>query len=164
MPDVRAVCEDRRPRAGRDHELKPVPNKVLLSLRIDSYVIAWSESQDSGYQSRMDALRDMERRIGGTPGSNVPSFVSRRKTHRHFGPGESARNSPDSSGDPFIEVDGKRDTPGRRRHPILSGRRPAGVERSEEGGRPEVSLPLVRLLLPFCRPLLFQSLLGLLLL
>lgn len=41
----------------------------------------------------------------------MPSFASRRKPHRHFGPGESARNSPDSSGDPFVQVDGKRDTP-----------------------------------------------------
>jgi uncharacterized protein (DUF4415 family) len=36
--------------------LKPVPKKALLSLRIDSDVIAWFRSQGSGYQSRMNAL------------------------------------------------------------------------------------------------------------
>jgi uncharacterized protein (DUF4415 family) len=36
--------------------LKSVPQKALLSLRIDSDVIAWFKSQGSGYQSRMNAL------------------------------------------------------------------------------------------------------------
>jgi len=36
--------------------LKPVPKKALLSLRIDSDVIAWFRAQGAGYQSRMNAL------------------------------------------------------------------------------------------------------------
>ena len=36
--------------------LKPVPKKVLLSLRIDADVIAWFRQQGAGYQSRMNAL------------------------------------------------------------------------------------------------------------
>ena len=36
--------------------LKPVPKKVLLSLRIDSDVIEWFRGQGAGYQSRMNAL------------------------------------------------------------------------------------------------------------
>ncbi len=36
--------------------LKPVPKKALLSLRIDSDVIAWFKKQGAGYQSRMNAL------------------------------------------------------------------------------------------------------------
>jgi uncharacterized protein (DUF4415 family) len=36
--------------------LKPVPKKTLLSLRIDSDVIAWFRAQGAGYQSRMNAL------------------------------------------------------------------------------------------------------------
>lgn len=36
--------------------LQPVPTKTLLSLRVDSDVIAWFKSQGSGYQSRMNAL------------------------------------------------------------------------------------------------------------
>jgi uncharacterized protein (DUF4415 family) len=36
--------------------LKPVPKKVLLSLRIDADVIEWFKSQGAGYQSRMTAL------------------------------------------------------------------------------------------------------------
>ena len=38
------------------HGLKPPPKKALLSLRIDSDVIAWFRSQGAGYQSRMNAL------------------------------------------------------------------------------------------------------------
>ena len=34
----------------------PPPNKVLLSLRIDSDVVEWFRAQGSGYQSRMNAL------------------------------------------------------------------------------------------------------------
>lgn len=37
------------------HGLKPLPKKALLSLRIDSDVIAWFRSQGAGYQSRMNA-------------------------------------------------------------------------------------------------------------
>ena len=37
-------------------ELKPVPKKSLLSLRVDSDVIDWFKSQGAGYQSRMNAL------------------------------------------------------------------------------------------------------------
>ncbi len=36
--------------------LKPVPKKVLLSLRIDADVIDWFKAQGAGYQSRMNAL------------------------------------------------------------------------------------------------------------
>jgi uncharacterized protein (DUF4415 family) len=36
--------------------LKPVTRKALLSLRIDSDVVAWFKAQGSGYQSRMNAL------------------------------------------------------------------------------------------------------------
>ena len=36
--------------------LKPVAKKALLSLRIDSDVIAWFKAQGAGYQSRMNAL------------------------------------------------------------------------------------------------------------
>ena len=36
--------------------LKPVPKKVLLSLRIDADVIDWFKAQGVGYQSRMNAL------------------------------------------------------------------------------------------------------------
>ncbi|MBI2800631.1 MAG: BrnA antitoxin family protein [Gammaproteobacteria bacterium] len=36
--------------------LKPIPTKSLLSLRIDSDVIAWFRSQGRGYQSRMNSL------------------------------------------------------------------------------------------------------------
>lgn len=35
---------------------KPAPKKSLLSLRVDSDVIAWFKSQGPGYQSRMNAL------------------------------------------------------------------------------------------------------------
>jgi uncharacterized protein (DUF4415 family) len=43
-------------RAVVRHGLKPFPKKALLSLRIDSDVIAWFRSQGAGYQSRMNAL------------------------------------------------------------------------------------------------------------
>jgi uncharacterized protein (DUF4415 family) len=36
--------------------LRPVPRKVLLSLRIDADVIDWFRQQGPGYQSRMNAL------------------------------------------------------------------------------------------------------------
>lgn len=36
--------------------LKPVPKKSLLSLRVDSDVVAWFRAQGPGYQSRMNAL------------------------------------------------------------------------------------------------------------
>jgi uncharacterized protein (DUF4415 family) len=36
--------------------LRTVPGKTLLSLRIDSDVIAWFKKQGAGYQSRMNAL------------------------------------------------------------------------------------------------------------
>jgi len=36
--------------------LKPVRTKSLLSLRIDSDVLAWFRTQGRGYQSRMNAL------------------------------------------------------------------------------------------------------------
>ncbi len=36
--------------------LKPIPRKTLLSLRVDSDVVAWFRSQGAGYQSRMNAL------------------------------------------------------------------------------------------------------------
>jgi uncharacterized protein (DUF4415 family) len=36
--------------------LKAVPKKLLLSLRLDSDVVAWFRSQGPGYQSRMNAL------------------------------------------------------------------------------------------------------------
>jgi uncharacterized protein (DUF4415 family) len=36
--------------------LKAVPNKLLLSLRIDADVIEWFRKQGPGYQSRMNAL------------------------------------------------------------------------------------------------------------
>jgi uncharacterized protein (DUF4415 family) len=36
--------------------LKPVQTKSLLSLRIDSDVLAWFRAQGRGYQSRMNAL------------------------------------------------------------------------------------------------------------
>ncbi len=36
--------------------LKPVQTKSLLSLRVDSDVLAWFRAQGRGYQSRMNAL------------------------------------------------------------------------------------------------------------
>ena len=36
--------------------LKPVKTKSLLSLRVDSDVLAWFRAQGQGYQSRMNAL------------------------------------------------------------------------------------------------------------
>jgi uncharacterized protein (DUF4415 family) len=36
--------------------LRPAPKKTLLSLRVDSDVIAWFRAQGPGYQSRMNAL------------------------------------------------------------------------------------------------------------
>ena len=36
--------------------LTEVPRKTLLSLRIDSDVLAWFRAQGPGYQSRMNAL------------------------------------------------------------------------------------------------------------
>lgn len=36
--------------------LKPAPRKTLLSLRVDSDVVAWFRAQGAGYQSRMNAL------------------------------------------------------------------------------------------------------------
>jgi uncharacterized protein (DUF4415 family) len=36
--------------------LKPVPKKMLLSLRIDADVVEWFRGQGAGYQSRMNAL------------------------------------------------------------------------------------------------------------
>lgn len=36
--------------------LKPIPRKVLLSLRLDSDVVDWFRAQGPGYQSRMNAL------------------------------------------------------------------------------------------------------------
>jgi uncharacterized protein (DUF4415 family) len=43
-------------RAMARNGLKPVPRKVLLSLRIDADVIDWFRKQGAGYQSRMNAL------------------------------------------------------------------------------------------------------------
>ncbi len=43
-------------RAVARRALKPAPKKSLLSLRVDSDVIAWFRSQGPGYQSRMNAL------------------------------------------------------------------------------------------------------------
>lgn len=36
--------------------LKPTQTKSLLSLRVDSDVLAWFRAQGRGYQSRMNAL------------------------------------------------------------------------------------------------------------
>jgi len=36
--------------------LKPAQTKSLLSLRVDSDVLAWFRAQGRGYQSRMNAL------------------------------------------------------------------------------------------------------------
>lgn len=36
--------------------LKPVPAKMLLSLRVDRDVVEWFKAQGPGYQSRMNAL------------------------------------------------------------------------------------------------------------
>lgn len=36
--------------------LKPVPNKELISLRIDQDVIEWFKAQGPGYQSRINAV------------------------------------------------------------------------------------------------------------
>jgi uncharacterized protein (DUF4415 family) len=36
--------------------VKPIPKKVLLSLRIDADVVEWFRAQGEGYQSRMNAL------------------------------------------------------------------------------------------------------------
>ena len=43
-------------RALASKGLKPVPKKMLLSLRIDADVIEWFRRQGPGYQSRMNAL------------------------------------------------------------------------------------------------------------
>jgi len=43
-------------RAVARQGLKPVPKKVLLSLRVDADVVDWFRSQGAGYQSRMNAL------------------------------------------------------------------------------------------------------------
>ena len=36
--------------------LRPVPTKMLLSLRIDRDVVEWFRARGKGYQSRMNAL------------------------------------------------------------------------------------------------------------
>lgn len=36
--------------------LKPTPNKVQLTLRVDSDVLEWFKAQGSGYQTQMNAL------------------------------------------------------------------------------------------------------------
>ncbi|MBN8280195.1 MAG: BrnA antitoxin family protein [Gammaproteobacteria bacterium] len=43
-------------RAMARKDLKPVPKKALLSLRIDADVVEWFRAQGAGYQSRMNAL------------------------------------------------------------------------------------------------------------
>ncbi|MBP6514254.1 MAG: BrnA antitoxin family protein [Steroidobacteraceae bacterium] len=43
-------------RAVLKQGLKPVPKKMLLSLRIDADVVEWFRGQGAGYQSRMNAL------------------------------------------------------------------------------------------------------------
>jgi uncharacterized protein (DUF4415 family) len=64
MPDANIVRDGEAPewtpemfaRAVARKGLKPVPKKALLSLRIDSDVIAWFRKQGAGYQTRMNAL------------------------------------------------------------------------------------------------------------
>ena len=36
--------------------LKPVPNKELISLRIDQDVIEWFKAQGAGYQTRINSV------------------------------------------------------------------------------------------------------------
>ena len=36
--------------------LKPLPNKALVSLRVDQDVLEWFKSQGSGYQTRINAV------------------------------------------------------------------------------------------------------------
>jgi uncharacterized protein (DUF4415 family) len=36
--------------------LKPTPNKVQLTLRVDSDVLEWFKARGSGYQTQMNAL------------------------------------------------------------------------------------------------------------
>jgi len=43
-------------RAVARNGLRPVPAKMLLSLRIDSDVVEWFRARGKGYQSRMNAL------------------------------------------------------------------------------------------------------------
>lgn len=43
-------------RAMARKDLKPLPKKALLSLRIDADVVEWFRAQGAGYQSRMNAL------------------------------------------------------------------------------------------------------------
>lgn len=54
--DARQWTPEMFARAIAGKALKPVPKKLLLSLRIDSDVIEWFKKQGAGYQSRMNAL------------------------------------------------------------------------------------------------------------
>ena len=54
--DAPAWTPDMFARAIVRKGLKPVPTKSLLSLRVDSDVLAWFRAQGRGYQSRMNAL------------------------------------------------------------------------------------------------------------
>ena len=54
--DAPAWTPDMFARAIVRKGLEPVPTKSLLSLRVDSDVLAWFRAQGRGYQSRMNAL------------------------------------------------------------------------------------------------------------
>jgi uncharacterized protein (DUF4415 family) len=64
LKDSEIVIDDDAPawtpemfaRAVVKRGLSPVPPKTLLSLRVDSDVVAWFRAQGRGYQSRMNAL------------------------------------------------------------------------------------------------------------
>jgi uncharacterized protein (DUF4415 family) len=64
LKDSEIVTDDDAPawtpemfaRAVVKRGLRPVPPKTLLSLRVDSDVVAWFRAQGRGYQSRMNAL------------------------------------------------------------------------------------------------------------
>jgi len=64
LKDSEIVIDDDAPswtpemfaRAVVKRGLRPVPPKTLLSLRVDSDVVAWFRAQGRGYQSQMNAL------------------------------------------------------------------------------------------------------------
>jgi len=56
LSDVPELDPEMFARAVVRRGLKPAPGKRLITLRVDSDVLAWFKSQGRGYQTRINAL------------------------------------------------------------------------------------------------------------
>ena len=56
LSDIPEITPEQFARSVVRRELKPVPNKAQVTLRIDQDVLEWFREQGHGYQTRINAL------------------------------------------------------------------------------------------------------------